>query len=1159
MVVIDNKAYRVNADEYVRILHPEYTNLKLYKDLALHERLVGLIRHCATNLGSGGDPSTVFSFHTTHGGFIPLQVSAFVDKVYVTETHETHLANIQENIHTFAPKNIHVGYPNRNSGNIRLDILYIDHLPEERSLDDYRMITGSENWIVITDKHVPREDSVILQLSNTDRWVYVDRCIWVAFQHAFRYYLPQETENNNATPAILCYDNLLHLCIMVKNAGPQFEQMLQDNLPLLDQWTILDTGSTDDTVNIINKVLVGKKEGRLYQEPFVNFRDSRNRLLDLASTYHSKYMMMLDDTYVVQGDLRKFLTEVRSDQYATSFTLFIHSDDSKYGSNRIIKGNSDLRYVYRIHEVISDKNNINVVIPEPCAHIEDRRFDYMEKRTLDRKRLDLVLLNEELEEDINNPRTYYYLAQTYNCLGEYDKAFAYFMKRCEFTNAGFLQERVDAAFEAARLANFKLNQPWEVCERLYEAAFKIDETRPESLYFIGIHYYLENQYEKAYGYFKRAFDIGFPVHCQYSLKPTLSFHFLPKFLARVCYSLEHYEVGQQACELFLTHNPSTADDFAEMASWLAIYQKLNLYRGPKIPQVSEKPIFCFVADGGFAPWSGPNILTTGVGGSETYIIEMARYIQRNSPFEVYVFCNTPQGRAENFEGVHYRHLDSYYQFINTHYVKHVIVSRYSEYLPVTFKGFSENVYFVVHDLTPSGVVIPMDQKLKQVFCLTEWHVSYLTNIFKDLAPITVPFYYGIDETFKEVDRSKKVKHQFIYSSFPNRGLLQLLQMWPTIYQTYPTATLHIYADVDNQWSNQVEPEKMNAIKQLLQTYQAREQGLGIHYHGWVSKAQLAEAWKTADIWFYPCTFQETFCLTALEAASSQTLCVTNDLAALQNTVGQRGVVIEGDATTEEWQTRALYYLFHIMDEANAAEKNMFVDINYAWSKTLSWESQAQRLLQEYIAPNDVFEYKGMYNWTNDLPTGSKQIFLDVLDYFKKTYPKAKAGQPLSVLEIGTYAGISLIHLLQHLPNATGVGVDLWQNYDENSLLQVVDQYRVQESFNRNILRAGLGERVMSFHNDSTTALVIFVRDRRTFDFIYVDGSHLLLDCYTDLVLSWQVLKIGGILAIDDYLYKHDDPNILNSPFEAVNHFMKVMKGKYKVLHMGYRVFLEKLL
>ena len=47
---------------------------------------------------------------------------------------------------------------------------------------------------------------------------------WIAF---FIYYIK---ENN-----VLNFDNLINLCIMVKNAGPQFEQMLTANLNLIDK------------------------------------------------------------------------------------------------------------------------------------------------------------------------------------------------------------------------------------------------------------------------------------------------------------------------------------------------------------------------------------------------------------------------------------------------------------------------------------------------------------------------------------------------------------------------------------------------------------------------------------------------------------------------------------------------------------------------------------------------------------------------------------------------------------------------------------------------------------------------------------------------------------------------------------------------------------
>ena len=938
---------------------------------------------------------------------------------------------------------------------------------------------------------------------------------------------------------------------MVKNGGPQFEEMLTTNLPFIDRWTILDTGSTDDTISIINKVLVGKKEGQLFQEPFINFRDSRNRCLDLAGK-SCKFIIMLDDTYIIEGDLRNFLHKVRGDQLADSFSLIIKSNDTEYGSNRIIKSQKDLRYLYKIHEVISDKDNKNVMIPKHDVCIHDKRYDYMEKRTMDRKELDLKLLYEELEENPTEPRTYYYLAQTYNLLEKYELAFEFFLKRSTFINGGFIQERIDALFEAARLANFKLNKPWEVCLDLYEKSFKIDESRPESLYFIGIHHYLQNDINIAYNYFKKAFEIGFPIHCQYSLKPTLSFHFLPKFLCKICYQMKNYALGKAAAELYLQHNKSDDDAYQEIVSWYAIYKKLIMCPSKMKPIVPKKPILCFIADGGFEPWSGKSILTNGVGGSETYIIEMARYIQRAGEYDVIVFCNCIT--EDLFENVNYQPLEKMYNFLYMYYVHTCIVSRFSEYLPVVFGGWSENVYLVLHDLTPSGIVIPLNHKLKNVFCLTEWHVNHINTIFPSLSHITVPFYYGIDfDKFKK-DIQPKIPYKFIYSSFPNRGLLPLLQMWPKIYEKQPLATLHIYSDINGKWVNSVASEQIKAIKELLANYSTN---FGITYHGWVDKQTLADSWASADIWFYPCIFMETFCLTALEAALTKTLVITNDLAALQNTVHDRGIVIKGDPMDIEWQEQALRKIFNYFEFQNSTKVHDLIEKNYKWASELSWEKQANNLCTQFISTQQL-EYKGMYNWTNEVV--EKKVFLDMIEQFNQQHQNKK----VTILEIGTFTGISLINLVTYIHNSTGLGIDRWSNYIdttnitiEKNFLEYIEPLKVEESFYKNIKLKNVSDRIKAIKGDSKEILLSMIKNNHEFfDFIYVDGSHQCLDCYLDLFLSWQLLNKNGILAIDDYLYNKNDT--LESPYDAVNKFLNEYKGKYKMLYCGYRVFLEKL-
>jgi predicted O-methyltransferase YrrM len=1151
-VTINNFEYQVNKNEFEIQPHDSFTNLKIRRDVGRLERIISLLKECAKSLNI----TNLLVYNTNCGGFLPIQCSSFFEKIFLVETFYTDCENIFKNV-----ENCNIKSKNRIE-NIFIS-KYLKNF-QENMLPE--LLLYSEESPFLDTEYIKKKQPLLLtvycedlstiygkvfKLSKSNLVLYVpDRYIYL-FTENFKYYI----KNDN----VLEYDNLNHLCIIVKNAGPQFEEMLLKNIDHFDRWTILDTGSEDETIETINRVLIGKKKGELFQEPFINFRDTRNRCFELAGT-ECKFLTMLDDTYIVNGNLREFLNQVRGDQYSKSFSVYIKTNDTTYSSNRIIKSESGLRYKFKIHEVITEDNNNNVLIPINIINITDLRFDYMEKRTMDRKEFDLKLLYEELADDPMNPRTYYYLGHTYNLLKKYEKAYFYFQKRCEFLNRGYHQEFVDALLESARIANFHLNKPWEECEKMYNTCYHADESRCDALYFIGSHYYNENNYQKAYTYFKKAFEKGYPIHTQYALKPTLSFYFLPIFLAKICYCLNDYKLGKKACELFLKHNSEGNNSYTEIQSWNKIYEKLSYgAKSCKKINVPEKPIFCFHADGGFNYWSGKNIYTTGVGGSETYIIEMSRHIQKSGLFNVFVFCNCVE--EEICDGVTYKPLDMYYDFIKLNYIHTCVVSRYSEYLPVTFKGYTENVYLVVHDLTPSCNIIPLDNKLKKIFCLTEWHTQLMSMIFPALKEMLVTLYYGVDfNKFKNDANVMKQPNKFIYSSFANRGLLQLLQMWPQIYEFQPDASLHIYCDLENAWVNRVEPKMMKQIKKLLfQTYNiADKKTMNIHYYGWVNKETLSFAWLTSDIWFYPCTFKETFCLTALEAAITKTFVITNDLAALQNTVSDRGILIRGDATDETWQKTALETIkkYLSLSTQDLQVKQELIEKNYRWASELSWENQSNTLLKEHILPIGKYEYKDMYNWVSDVPTGSKNVFLEIIEYFNKTYCAKINKKEIHVLEIGTYTGTSIIHILENIPNSHATCIDRWEDYTENGEIKKIEELGIKKSFHKNIQTANLENRVEWIKGDSCSILLDMVK-REKYDFIYVDGCHLLLDCYTDLILSWQLLNSGGILAIDDYCFNSDGSEPLQSPFESVNHFLKKYDTEIKILHKGYRVFLEK--
>ncbi len=849
------------------------------------------------------------------------------------------------------------GYIGKNCKNIKniywdlnIDLNQSDQLiiNIEKDIENEAINQFLNNNYIIYDKEIESEYKCYY-VDTIKKYLYVSNKNYELFYKNFRYYIHDN---------ILSYNNLINLVMIVKNAGENFRNILLENYNVFDRYTILDTGSTDNTVQIIKDVLKDKK-GNVFEEPFINFRESRNRSLDLAGNT-CKFNLILDDTYIIKGQLRDFLIKYRSDQFSKSFSLYIKSDDVLYASNRITKSESNLRYIYKIHEVITDQNNVNVMIPMEFSYIHDYIDKYMETRTYNRKQLDIKLLNEMVEEDPENPRHYYYLAQTYKLLGDYINTEENYLKRINHKNKGFTSELIDSYFELARLYNFQLNKSWDECMKYYMKAYELDNDRNESLYFIGIHYFLENNYKLAHEYFKKAFEIGFNIYKQYSLKPTLSFKFLPYYLVQTCYNYindnNNIKLGLNALEVYFKNNTSDESFYKIMIDWLNIFNKFTLLPYYKTPLINNKKMIVFIADGGFNKWDGDDI-NNGLGGSESHIIEIARNWKRISNDEVIVFCNTKLNVNKIIEGVNYFPLTELYSFIRTYYIDICFISRYSEYIPIAIHSYIENIYIFVHDLTLTGTVIPISPKIKKIFCLTNWHKTFFINSMPLIEPYVDVLGHGIDKIIpyakKNLDLNLDLnlsKIKFIYSSFANRGLYPLLLMWEDILNIYPNAELHIYCDLENQWLLENYKELVINIKILLNKLK------NIYNYGWVSKSVLYEAWASADIWLYPCTFMETFCVTALEAALSKTLVITNNLAGLSETVGNRGIIVEGDPMTIEWRNKVLDVLKNLK---RTDIVNRFIELNYNYVFNMSWDNIVKKLIKK----------------VDETKTGSKDTFI----------------------------------------------------------------------------------------------------------------------------------------------------------------------------------------
>jgi predicted O-methyltransferase YrrM len=151
------------------------------------------------------------------------------------------------------------------------------------------------------------------------------------------------------------------------------------------------------------------------------------------------------------------------------------------------------------------------------------------------------------------------------------------------------------------------------------------------------------------------------------------------------------------------------------------------------------------------------------------------------------------------------------------------------------------------------------------------------------------------------------------------------------------------------------------------------------------------------------------------------------------------------------------------------------------------------------------------------------------------------------LEIGSWEGRSACwivdNILQHHPDSHLDCVDLWPNLQEQERL-----------FDRNL---STEPKVTKHKGFSINFLVPLIDQTAVYDFIYVDGDHRGEMAFTDSTLAWHCLKVGGVMAMDDYIYDGWEIAGLPKPKLPIDAFLAIHANEIRVLEKAHQVIVQK--
>ena len=180
--------------------------------------------------------------------------------------------------------------------------------------------------------------------------------------------------------------------------------------------------------------------------------------------------------------------------------------------------------------------------------------------------------------------------------------------------------------------------------------------------------------------------------------------------------------------------------------------------------------------------------------------------------------------------------------------------------------------------------------------------------------------------------------------------------------------------------------------------------------------------------------------------------------------------------------------------------------------------------------------------------------------FKKYIKKS---QDIHILELGCYKGVSTVYFLTNIikdePTNFIDCVDTWEGSVEytNYTNQIYDIFYKTISSMDNFKQVGIHKMRTDKYLISYNNKIIKKYPLKLYDIIFIDASHDTRDVIGDLILSWKILNVGGLIVCDDYMW-NKQPEDYERPKLAIDSFLYMFRDNLEVISKKYQLIFRKL-